>query len=313
MIISKFFEVWKNGELSWKLPKKLHLIKTYGQNYFCIKNKSLKELVIEDKCYRKLKKNYGSFINNYDCGSCIRTSNKTVWICWMQGRENAPDLVKACINSVRMKLTGFNNVILDEKNINDYVALPNHIMEKYREGKITKTHFSDILRVAILCEHGGLWLDSTVFCTDGLLAEKIIELPLFVYKVMNLNQNDEEAIMASSWLIAAKSNDPILLLTRDLLYKYWEKHNYLNNFFLLHLCFSLAARKYRDEWDNIPMYNNRSPHTLMFELGNQFNVNRWNEIKKMSSFHKLTRHTEYDREGTYYKYILRMSIERDES
>lgn len=57
MVISKFFEVWKNGELSWKLPKKLHLIKTYGKNYFHVKNKSLKELVIEDNCYRKLKKN----------------------------------------------------------------------------------------------------------------------------------------------------------------------------------------------------------------------------------------------------------------
>ncbi|MCQ5146272.1 capsular polysaccharide synthesis protein [Enterocloster bolteae] len=310
MVISKFFEVWKNGELSWKLPKKLHLIKTYGKNYFHVKNKSLKELVIEDNCYRKLKKKYGSFINDYNCGSRLRTSNKTVWICWMQGRDDAPDLVKACINSIEEKLTDFNIVILNEKNINDYVTLPNHILEKYCKGKISKTHFSDILRVAILCEHGGLWLDSTVFCTDGLFAAEIIELPLFVYKVMNLDQNDEEAIMASSWLIAAKSNDPILLLARDLLYKYWKKHNYLINYFLLHLCFALAARKYRDEWNNIPMYNNRSPHTLMFELGNEFNENRWNEIKRMSSFHKLTRHVAYDREGTFYKHILK-NVHRD--
>ena len=121
---------------------------------------------------------------------------------------------------------------------------------------------------------------------------------------MNLDQNDEEAIMASSWLMAANSNDPILLLTRELLYKYWENHNYLNNFFLVHLCFALAARKYREEWNEMPMYNNRSPHTLMFELDRQFDEKRWNEIKHMSSFHKLTRHTEYHKENTFYNYIL---------
>ena len=129
-------------------------------------------------------------------------------------------------------------------------------------------------------------------------------ISLFLYKVMNLDQNDEEAIMASSWLISAKSGDHILMLTRDILYRYWEKHDYLINFFLVHLCFALAARENRDEWDSIPMYNNRSPHTLMFELANSFDQDRWNEIKKMSSFHKLTRHTEYSNEGTFYRFIL---------
>ena len=111
--------------------------------------------------------------------------------------------------------------------------------------------------------------------------------------------------MASSWLIAARSNNPILCLTRDLLYEYWKSHDYLVHFFLVHLFFALAARKYKDEWDNIPMYNNRSPHTMMFELGDTFSEERWEELKKMSSFHKLTRHTEYDKEGTVYNYILK--------
>lgn len=304
MLINKLIEVWKDGDLSWKLPKKLYLMRTYGQNIFFIKNKYLKELVIEDQCYKKLEKKYKSYIKNYDCGDNLRTVNKTVWICWMQGRENAPDLVKACIKSVEDNLLDFNIVILCENNIKDYINVPEHIMKKYFEGKISRTHFSDILRVAILAQYGGLWLDSTVFCTDGLFAEKIIKYPLFVYKVMNLDQNDDEAIMASSWLMSATSNDPILLLTKDLLYKYWETHNFLNNFFLVHLFFAMAARKYTNEWDAIPMYNNRSPHTLMFELNRKYNEDRWNEIKKISSFHKLTRHKEEYKKDTFYFYIL---------
>lgn len=304
MVLNKFFEVCKDGDLNWKLPKKIYLTKTYGQRIFYIKNKFIKELQIEDKSYRILEREFNPFIQNYSYSNRESIVNYTAWICWMQGEENAPDLVRACIKSVRTHLTNFDVVILSESNINEYIKLPEHIMKKYHEGKISKTHFSDILRIAILCEYGGLWLDSTVLCTDAEFANKIIELPLFVYKVMNLDQNDEEAIMSSSWLISAKSNNPILMLTRDILYKYWEIHNYLSNFFLLHLCFALAARKNRKEWNNIPMYNNRSPHTLMFELGNKFDQHRWNEIKKISSFHKLTRHTEYGEEDTFYKFII---------
>lgn len=95
-----------------------------------------------------------------------------------------------------------------------------------------------------------------------------------------------------------------MLLTRDLLYEYWKTNNYITNFFLFHLMLSISARKYRKEWDNIPMFNNRSPHTLMFELGKEYSKNRWNQIERMSSFHKLTRHNDYNCPGSNYEYIL---------
>ena len=114
-----------------------------------------------------MEKEYGSFINNYKCNNYPKLSNRTVWICWLQGRDNAPELVKACINSIENNLKDFNIVILTEENISKYTMLPVHVMKKYNEGKITRTHFSDILRVSILCEYGGLWVDSTVLCTDG--------------------------------------------------------------------------------------------------------------------------------------------------
>lgn len=304
MRLKRIYEVWKKGELKWKLSQAIYLTKTHNQNIFFIKNKFIKELQIEEKSYRKLKKEFHSFIKDYVYSDEERKINRTVWICWMQGEDSAPDLVKACISSARKNLNNFRVIVLSESNVADYIVLPEHVVKKYKEGKISKTHFSDILRVAILCQYGGLWIDSTVLCTDGDFAERITKLPLFVYKVLNLNQNDEEAIMASSWLIYAKSNDRIMILTRDMLYRYWEKHEYLTNYFLVHICFSIAARENLDEWNAIPMYNNRSPHTLMFELGNPFSQDRWDEIKKMSSFHKLTRHIEYSSDDTFYKFII---------
>lgn len=38
-------------------------------------------------------------------------------------------------------------------------------MEK---GIITNTHFSDLLRIELLINHGGLWLDATTYLTGTL-------------------------------------------------------------------------------------------------------------------------------------------------
>lgn len=303
-MVKKLIEVIKNGELGWKFPKKMYLITTYGNSIFRIRNKSIKELVIEDKVARKLSKEYRQFISEYVPQKGESKINRTVWICWLQGIENAPDLVKACVNSIKNKLPGFKIVILTDENLGDYISLPDHIIDKYKKGIISRTHFSDILRISLLARYGGLWVDSTVLCTDGKFAERIISLPLFVYKVMELDRNEEKATICSSWLMAAQSTNNIMLLTRDLLYEYWKTHNYEKHFFIFHIFFAMAARKYRTEWESVPMFNNCSPHTLMFELGDTYSEQRWKEIEMISSFHKLTRHNQYDFENTNYGHIL---------
>jgi len=308
MSLKKLIEVTKNGELGWKLPKKLYLIRNDINDLFYVRNKNLKERLLEDREYRNLRKKYHNYIDKYDFEEKQSVVNRTVWICWLQGLENAPDLVKACVNSVKQNLKDFKIVILTEDNISDYVSFPKHIMEKYKKGIISRTHFSDILRVALLAQYGGLWIDSTVLCTDGDFADYIIKLPIFAYKVMNLDRNDEEAIVCSSWLISARSHNPILMLTRDLVYEYWKTHKYVTNFFLIHLLFAMAARKYNDIWKDVPMFNNRSPHTLMFELGDEYSEERWKQIEKISSFHKLTRHFDYNIKNSNYKHIMEIFL-----
>ena len=40
-----------------------------------------------------------------------------IWICWFQGEDKAPDLVKKCIDSVRKHASGYDVIILTEDNI----------------------------------------------------------------------------------------------------------------------------------------------------------------------------------------------------
>ena len=43
--------------------------------------------------------------------------NNVVWICWFQGLENAPDIVKRCVGSIQTNLKGKEIILIDNNNI----------------------------------------------------------------------------------------------------------------------------------------------------------------------------------------------------
>lgn len=294
----------REGNFCWKLANKINLEKNSHQRVFFVQNNNTRDTAIRDKYYKKLYKENKEFIENYNLSILPICYKKVIWICWLQGYNSAPDLVKACINSIRLNNPDFEIVFLTEKNISNYIDFPDYIINKYKTGQISRTHFSDILRISLLCKYGGVWMDSTVLCTNGSFIKDISNLPIFVFKVMDLNRKDDLSIAASSWFISSFGPSQILFLTRDLLYKYWEEHDFSVDYYLFHIFFSIATRRFPDEWNKIPMFNNSSPHTLMFELNDDFTEMRWDQIKNIASIHKLTHHLKFDNPNSFYSHIL---------
>ena len=103
-----------------------------------------------------------------------------VWTLWLQGEENAPQVIKNCIKSFRIYLKNYRLIVLDENSIQKYIHIPKIIMDKYKNREIDKTHFSDIVRYCLLYKYGGLWLDSTVLLTDKFPKE-ILDQDFFVF------------------------------------------------------------------------------------------------------------------------------------
>ena len=52
--------------------------------------------------------------------------------------------------------------------------------------------------------------------------------------------------------------------------------------------FKLAAEKYPELWNKVPVYSNIDPHMLQIEFFKPYNPERFEQIKHMSNFHKLT-------------------------
>ena len=252
--------------------------------------------------FSALKQNYKTFLKNYKPQAVLthEYSNK-IWWCWLQGEENAPDLCRSCLKSVREYCPEHEIIVITENNYSDYVSFPDFIIEKYQKGLISKTHFSDLLRLQLLVTHGGTWIDSTCYLTEK--PDYIFDNPLFVFQ--NKERGDD-SILASSWLISSEKNNSILVLTRDMIFDWWEKHNHLYHYFLIHFFFTIACEFYKGEFNKIPFFSNLPCHVMQRELFNQFDQKRFEQIKKMSAVHKLTyKFANKEIAGTFYEYILK--------
>lgn len=241
------------------------------------------------KSYSWLRKKFDSDLKQIEAElpkeqNCA-VAEKQVWICWLQGIENAPQIVQDCYASVCYWMKDWKITVITAQNMSEYVQFPDYIIDKWKAGIITNTHLSDLLRLELLIHYGGLWMDSTTYMTDSL-PTYVADSNLFVYRN---GWMDMEMINMGSWLMYSKyTNDRILLETQQLLYRYWKKYNYLKNYFLLHIFFRMVTDENPKLWEQVPAINHIDSHLLMQELPKQYDKNRCKKIKNLTPIHKLT-------------------------
>lgn len=216
------------------------------------------------------------------------TATSPIWICWWQGEDAMPDIVKACVNSIRRHAGTHPIVIVTQNNYAEYVTLPDYVIRKQQEGIIDLTHFSDILRASLLQKHGGIWMDSTV-----LIPSKDIET--FIHPDATFWSCHHTPIYYNvsqggwvSFFFACGPGNILPSFIADLHLKYWKNHNKLIDYLLLDYTFAIA-RKYIPEVHNMI---EELPITKMGPLGKclneEYTDEKWNEFCTLYDFHKVT-------------------------
>ena len=231
-----------------------------------------------------------------------------IWWCWLQGLEQAPEVVQACYHS--LKKLGRRIVVLTEENLAEYVRLPEWIMEARAEGRINNTHYTDIIRAELLTTRGGTWIDATVFCSDAtVISDTLAHASLFAYSFL-MRDSVSDCMMFDSWFLHCSKPSRILTETKRMLWAYWKNESSLRHYFLFHLLFSIACRRNPEELALIPLYSNEPVHMLQLEMLKPYEEHRWQQICGMSGIHKLT--YKYDREqkldGTMLEHLLKCGM-----
>jgi hypothetical protein len=180
---------------------------------------------------------------------------------WYQGEENAPDLVKACFRSMRRNLKQ-EVIVLDENTLFDWITLPDYIIEKWKKGIILHTQFSDICRVELLYEHGGLWFDATDYVTAPV-PQWIMDEDFFFFMAGN-KVRGSYAFLQSCFIRGRKGN-PLLDVWRKADFLYWKEENSKIDYFVHHLLFRLAIEvneSASDYFKKMPQVDQDPTHEL---------------------------------------------------
>jgi len=279
-------------------------------NGFDKKSLEIVRLSVDNKIYKRLRRKFAkfvqSFVQEHPAQSCVQKHNPIIWTIWLQGMDQAPEIVQKCYASMQASITDRPIVVITEDNFRDYVTFPDYILEKYEKGIISKVHFADLLRVDLLANHGGTWLDGTVFCSGAPFQPYILDSELFLFQTLKPGL-DGQCRCISSWLMTAYAGNPIILLTQALLHAYWKKYDRAVEYFILHDFMQMALEAYPEVWSKVVPLSNATPHILLLRLFEPFDPHVWEGVKGQTSFHKLSYKftpEEAQREGTYYQMVL---------
>lgn len=232
---------------------------------------------------------------------------RVIWWCWLQGEDQAPGLVKECLKSLRHNLPDYDIQVITWDNLNNYIQVPKKILDKFNAKWINGANFSDIIRLMLLVQYGGIWVDSTVFCTDDRLIRAIEKKNMFMFQnVMTTNSN---VIKMSSWMIASKKNNPYLEEVSTLLTQYYIDSPYTEDYFICHLLLSLFATKYQSIWDDMQLYNNINPHIMQYMMNKRYNEELFNRVTEKSSVHKLNHHISLATGNTFYHHLEELNYQ----
>jgi hypothetical protein len=260
-----------------------------------------------------LKKKYLYIIGKYR-DSCpagnVSFIEKTspVWVCWWQGEADMPDVVRICYESICRNSGSHPVKLVTKENYTEYVHLPDYIIEKANSGIITITHLSDILRMNLLYEYGGYWMDATILLTKTLLEEKNIEF-FTTRTVSNLFYVADSRL--AMFLIGGSRYCLFFDFTRTFLHEYWKRENVMIDYFLIDYITALA-------YDNIPAIKELIDRNgcympnifdTAFVLNKPFEDDKFNRICRNAYFHKLSWKCSYaitteKGEQTLYGYLL---------
>lgn len=135
-------------------------------------------------------------------------SQTIIWQYWGQGfsGDQPPLVVKYCLETVERYKGDCRVIHLSDDTISDYIDLPDFIREGLRDNpSLTRTFFSDLLRLALLEAYGGVWLDSTILLTREL-PRRYLDMDFFAYQLPD-DQPDKDFWSKILWAVCCWDED----------------------------------------------------------------------------------------------------------
>lgn len=231
----------------------------------------------------------------------------SIFVCWLQGIESAPDLVKSCFKQLQNHSNGRKIVLLTEKNAFEICPLPKYMVEKYNSGLITKNMLANLLRLIAIYKYGGLWIDATIITTAKLDA-RIFSSDFYTIKKTKSSPYYIPRGLWTTFFLASKKGCKLPYIVCQIMLEYWKEHNQLIDYFLfdhtIKFCYDNSSIV-RELIDSVP-YNNPDCDFFKGKYNQKFNQTEWDSVTKDTSLFKLSykENINSSLNNTYYTTII---------
>lgn len=288
-----------------------NLVIAYGRKY--LPRKSLRYL--SGKRNHKIQKHIIEIVgeeefNNIPSNASSQASEPgKIWFCWMQGEENLPEIPRRCLASLRKHANGHEVVVLTAANYRKYVSLPDHIIQLYESGKLIQAHFADILRVNLLAQQGGLWMDATMFVIKDI-PEAIFDAPFFSIKTVETGYFVSHCRWAV-FCLAGPKNSLLFQKVAQLFNAYLSRANLFIDYFMFDQFIDILYQhntEIKRMIDNVPI-NNPHIHDLSPILIQPFDRSKFQQLIRDTYLFKLSWRLYSEAElnenkNNYYHFLL---------
>lgn len=236
------------------------------------------------------------------------SDNDNIWLFWWQGEKEMPDLVRYCFNSVKKNYDQKKVILITKNNFYKYTNISENILNLLEDKKITLTHFSDILRFNLLKNHGGLWLDATIFVNKKIEKSKFCDF----YTCSGYDDKDYFFVTRGNWcgfLMGGASNNELFSFMNSFFEIYWNNMDKLIDYFLIDYALNYAWNKNIGGFKSFTKKNTRIDNPNLFglqsKLNEKFNKSEWERLSQNTGMFKLSYKKKLsNKNGTFYNVIL---------
>ena len=181
--------------------------------------------------------------------------DKIIWILWLQGWDAAPPIAKSCLASWQCLNPGW---VVKPISMDDIRVLLD--FSSLSEKRITAASFSDLVRISLLYEFGGIWVDSTVLCCRPL--DDWI-WPLLSEGFFAFSRPCEGRELSSWFLATDRPAHPLVSAWYNCVRVYWDHRSQASTYFWFHNLFDelcIADDAVKQCWSRVCKFSAVVPH-----------------------------------------------------
>lgn len=220
-----------------------------------------------------------------------------------------PEVIRLCHESLLRNANGHEVILITKDNYRQYVNLPQYIYDKVESGNISFSHFSDMIRLSLLCQYGGRWVDSALFVLHPLDFEG-------VFHMAKLDKLNNSICQGRWWFgdIGGLASHKIFHYMLDCLLEYWKRYDAVVDYLMFDGFLRIAYEEFSDVHNCIDCLPVSSPdvHVPRYSAHNKYEESRFKCLNERNDVLSLTWRIKYpvyttDNELTYYGKLMEIS------